>query len=439
VAIPSRAVWLQSLRRLGWVGATWVGYVVVHLIADWAHRRFDWTWSFRVLWPIEMAVQLGLMTGILWTLGSLVVASISAARRPFRSVRVAIARTVKTHARFTTQAMPWAPGLVAVLVSTQATGFDRPWLAEHLVGVVIVLLSSYAIFRGLMRRLVDAPLESSAEDDDGVDGVDTASPSDSQFAALAVTRVTRGLVGTTLLASIAMLLAAWLMPTPWLWHRFGLGVLLAYASVVLALPVWLRRSRILVGIDGVLVLGSGSPRFHAYANHDEVRQDGEDIVLLRQGRAALRLQLDDADRRRAPKLVLRLRAAMSLAAKMSREGADHLVKSLEHVGGAPLALATSARGAVDYRKPAVVREQLWALVEGPLCDGDTRLVAAGALVHDLREGDRSRLRVAAISCAEPRVRVALDKLAGPIVETEEEEPESESLSSLRAIPRRSGG
>ena len=313
---------------------------------------------------------------------------------------------------------------LAAIVATGAGDFSAFFRDGHLIGLVVVMLASYALCRRPLARLADAPAPPVSPEPEEAP-LALVGPSDSHFSALAVTRTTRGIVGGAILSSAAMLLAAFAMKTTSLTHPAGLSLLAAYVTLMCALPIWLRRSRILVGIDGVLVLGVGAPRFHAYAAHDEVRQDGGDIVLLRHGSATVRLQLDEIDRKRAPKLVARLRAAMNLAAQMGRDGADHPVRSLKDAGGASQALASSARGAVDYRKPAVVREQLWALVEGPLCDGDTRIVAAEALVQDMRDEERTRFRVAATACAEPRVRVALERLVEPAEAAEEETPAPE--------------
>jgi hypothetical protein len=67
-----------------------------------------------------------------------------------------------------------------------------------------------------------------------------------------------------------------------------------------------------------------------------------------------------------------------------------------------------ARG---YREPAVSREQLWELVEGPTTDAATRTAAAQALANGLDVADRARLRVAASQCTDLRVRVAMGLLA----------------------------
>jgi hypothetical protein len=64
-----------------------------------------------------------------------------------------------------------------------------------------------------------------------------------------------------------------------------------------------------------------------------------------------------------------------------------------------------------YRTGAVPPERLWRVVEDPCADRMARTGAALALAPGLDEGGRDRLRAAAASCAEPRLRIALSTAA----------------------------
>jgi hypothetical protein len=216
--------------------------------------------------------------------------------------------------------------------------------------------------------------------------------------------------------------------------------ILAYILAAMGIPTLFRRlSRIVVGIDGVLVLGTDKARFFGYATLDDVRQSGGDLLLVRQGRTVLRLQLHDADVLRAPTLVARLRAAMENAATMRSEGADLLMQATQAAhasSGASSAstLASSSRGGRDYRQPSMAREHLWQLIEGPVSDRTARTAAAQALGADLSTEERVRLRVAVEKCAEPRVRVALQKVLAASQPDELEESEDDGVQAPRRAP-----
>jgi hypothetical protein len=187
---------------------------------------------------------------------------------------------------------------------------------------------------------------------------------------------------------------------------------LAYAMAALGGTMLFRSvSRIIVGIDGVLVIGAERKRFIGYGAIDEVRESRGDLLLLRGGRLVLRLQLQEADAARSDVLVARLREAMARAAILRSDGAEMLVRATMAGEGASRRLLSSIRGGLDYRQPALAREQLWKLVEGPAAERDARTLAAGALVPTLDEHERTRLRAAADNCADPRVRVALRAFA----------------------------
>lgn len=65
----------------------------------------------------------------------------------------------------------------------------------------------------------------------------------------------------------------------------------------------------------------------------------------------------------------------------------------------------------DFRKAPLRPEELWRIVESPSADNTARAGAATVLAAQASEEDRSRLRVAAEACVEPRLRVVLDKAA----------------------------
>lgn len=65
----------------------------------------------------------------------------------------------------------------------------------------------------------------------------------------------------------------------------------------------------------------------------------------------------------------------------------------------------------SFREAPIRNEDLWKVVESPGADVTARAGAAAVLAREASDEDRVRLRVAAETCAEPRLRVVLDKAA----------------------------
>jgi hypothetical protein len=244
-----------------------------------------------------------------------------------------------------------------------------------------------------------------------------ADEGDSVFSAVAVTRTTYAILAALALAPVLFLTAALRVPMS---DAACGAALAAYIAAAFGSIAALRRaSRIRVGVDGVYVTGAGRARFFAWTGVDDVRAEGADIVLSRRGRAVLRLQLDRAEVARKDALVARVTASLTAA---ERAGSDPTHASVAHAASGDRGLlARSARGAVDYRQPAIKRETLWEIVEGPGAEPSARMSAAGALAAEMHADERARLRIAAEQCAEPRVRVALEALAERAADAEAEE------------------
>jgi hypothetical protein len=191
----------------------------------------------------------------------------------------------------------------------------------------------------------------------------------------------------------------------------------AYIAAALTAPFVLRRaSRIAVGIDGVWVRDTSSTRFFAYRDLDAARARGADLELVRGGKAVLRLQMHGDDAGRRDEVLARIHQRIERSRDASHRGAELVVQAM------PASFVTaSSMGSEGYRTPSVSREQLWELVEASTTDARTRTAAAQALAHALEAPERSRLRVAAARCAEPRVRVELEQLAAH--DEVEEEPQ----------------
>jgi hypothetical protein len=238
------------------------------------------------------------------------------------------------------------------------------------------------------------------------------------FSAVAVTARTRGAVAAMAAASAAMV--AWVasLRLPLLLNQPAvIAAIAAYVAASAGVAVaFRRRSRIAVGIDGVRV-GQG---FYAYADLDGARARGADLELLRNGRAVLRLQLHSDDAGRRDGVLARIQDRVLAAKSSDTRAAEAIVHSMPRAS-----VASASVGGESYRFPALSREQLWELVEGPTTAAPTRTAAAEALAVRLDEIERSRMRIAAEHCADPKVRVAL----GELVPEDEGEPELRRLGT----------
>jgi hypothetical protein len=127
----------------------------------------------------------------------------------------------------------------------------------------------------------------------------------------------------------------------------------------------------------------------------------------------------------------KLRDAMTRAAALRNGGADLMMQMAQAADAPSESLGSSSHGGGNYRRPAMAREQLWELIEGPLADAAARTVAARALAPQLDDHERARLRVAAQSSADPRVRVVLLDLARDDEEPREGSNEKHALPPVR--------
>ncbi len=241
------------------------------------------------------------------------------------------------------------------------------------------------------------------------------------FDAVAVTRETRGAVGGLAGVSVAMALAVILLPVSSMRSPAFLAALVAYVALTAGAAALFRRaSRVSIGLDGVLVRGSARTRFYGFRDVDSARVSGSDLELLRGTRVVLRLQLHGKDAARRDALLTRLQAAIARASAERDEPVASFVS-----GASRADMTRAAEGGGDYRQPAVSREQLWSVLEGPAIDSAARNAAAEALAGSRDPAERARLRIAADRCAEPAVRTRMQELL---------EDEDEVAPLKRALP-----
>ena len=317
---------------------------------------------------------------------------------------------IAAHGRWSGALTLAIPGAWGLNLLTDAFGWCEgsplsQWIWICSVWLIVVLVAQRALL-GVLRTARDALLAPTLD----AATRDRSAPLKDEitFDAVAVTRETRAAVGGMLAVDVVM--TAWLatLSQHALYHdrRVGLAVG-AFVLVALGGAVLFRRaSRVAVGADGVLVRGTSRTRFFGYRDLDAARVSGGDLELVRKNRVVLRLQLHGEDAEQRDAVLSRIRGAIDRV----KQGDD--AAALASAQGASVAALTRASaGGGDFRAPAVSREALWRLVEGPTTDATTRATAAEALAGTIDASELPRLRVAAAHCAEPRARIAMERVA----------------------------
>lgn len=204
-----------------------------------------------------------------------------------------------------------------------------------------------------------------------------------------ITRVTHALDGV---APFAVIVVAALFGF-WRTMRLDVGDDGVLVSRFLCRPRFLRFAEIAnvhfgSGVEGALLLASGETiRFFASPSRPAAVEALESV--LRRIEASVRVQ-------RRPSM----RPAWTTLARGGRT-ADSWIRELKSEGGAE-----------HYRQAAVRESELWRVIADPASPGTARVGAAVALSPALDTRGRDRLRTATATVLQPRVRVALDAVAG---------------------------
>jgi hypothetical protein len=211
-------------------------------------------------------------------------------------------------------------------------------------------------------------------------------------------------------------------------------VVLAYASLF----SMFIRSRVTIGTDGVLVEWLGVYRkFIPMREIASVSLDPKRHGIVRIELTSGKVEILTHGRRwfhREPHpetIALKDRIVEALAAsraggpekdtsqvlRRGREGND--------VAGWVADLRRLLDREAGFRSAAIVPERLWAIVEDAAADAEARAAAAVALGPALDAPGKERLRIAANTTAEPRLRIALEA-----AETDDETLMAEALEAL---------
>jgi hypothetical protein len=332
-----------------------------------------------------------------------------------------VRRFVSEHPRWTSAA---TAGVAALMQGVWLRFNLFPFLYENhraviCVSAVIVGLAQWRIVSAALRAWLAPTIESAV-----VEGA--IAPDEIRFSAVAVTRESLAMVGGLAALTVAVVAGIALADIRTLFNdaRF-FDVILGYMGLAaVGAFAFEQASRISVGVDGIRVSGTSRTRFFAYRDLDEVREAKGDILLVRRGRTLLRLQLHGPDATRRAAILDRIRAGIARVAEVERDGAANLVAAVSHE-----TVARTMRGGTDYRMASVSRDALWSLVEGAAVDASARTAAARAILETSTSEERSRIRVAAGHCADPKVRVALEEMA-------DEEASEAAPSMQRSLPAR---
>jgi hypothetical protein len=186
-----------------------------------------------------------------------------------------------------------------------------------------------------------------------------------------------------------------------------------------------QRARVTVGVSGLLV----DRRFVGYEEIAGVEADETRLtVKLHEGSPlefhggpspVLAKRIDEARRRHAA-------GASTSAALLARGGAD--------VDAWKQRLRVATGDGADYRTAALPEDEVWRIVCDPSADATARAGAAAVLRPQLDDAGRERLRIAAETCAEPKLRAALEAAAD--ADAEDDAALEDALAEIGEAERR---
>jgi hypothetical protein len=190
-------------------------------------------------------------------------------------------------------------------------------------------------------------------------------------------------------------------------------------AVVTLLVVYVGATaptQVTVGADGVLLRWLGTLRFVPWASVTSIETFDGVVVLALEGGAWLTLRTPaDHERYQPERAAMIERMRVAWRAHVTARPDEETARLVRREGGRTQewvrAMRSLVRSEEGYRTGSMPPERLWRVVEDPRADRAARTGAALALAPALDEPGRDRLRAAASSCAEPRLRVALSTAA----------------------------
>jgi hypothetical protein len=191
---------------------------------------------------------------------------------------------------------------------------------------------------------------------------------------------------------------------------------LAVVTLLVVFAGGTAPTHVIVGADGILVRWLGTLRFVAWTSVLSVEAFDGVVVLALEGGGWLTLRTPaDHERYQPERAAMIERMRVAWRAQVLARPDEETARLVRRAGGRTQEWVRAMRSMVrvehGYRTGAVPPERLWRVVEDPCADRVARTGAALALAPGLDEGGRDRLRSAAASCAEPRLRIALTTAA----------------------------
>ena len=271
-------------------------------------------------------------------------------------------------------------------------------------------------------------------------------------------RIARGRVGRMrpLLYSIVVLTLASLFGSVPLGRLLGVGDsraitagIIGVVAMVVALIAYLNMpGHVLIGSDGIYVDKRDEQRYLAFSRIERI--EPYEMFVMGKHFIGVEVHVDDGSCHQLPigedqfgagercsQLVDRLRAALTAYRRLQvdearvaplergERSAEQWLNHLRSIG---------AGAHTGPRTAAVPHEQLWAIVETPTHDANTRASAAAALGSHADDEGKQRLRFIANSTAQPELRIALDSAAEG-----EHDALLEALDDMSKAPQRPMG
>ncbi len=199
-------------------------------------------------------------------------------------------------------------------------------------------------------------------------------------------------------------------------HRTPAALALAVVALAMLVVGTAAPTRVTVGADGVLVQWLGTTRFIRWARVADIEASGHGIVLALESGEWLTLRTPAPHEPHPSERDIVLERMTVAWRACTRRRPDDPVAALVRRAGtdtrvwvrAMRALSTAWNG---YRSVGMPADRLWKVVENPAADRMCRTGAALALGASLDGTGKQRLLAAAASCAEPRLRIALETAA----------------------------
>jgi hypothetical protein len=201
-----------------------------------------------------------------------------------------------------------------------------------------------------------------------------------------------------------------------------------------AIVVGLLPPQIVIGNDGVTLRGALRRRFVPYERVAQVRQQGNAVELVLRGGGFERLVVEDRFVPPGAKVNPVQQAIFDRiwdAMQMAAQGNEAAPLGALDRAGRPLAawrdhLIALGQGRSEYRRIALSREDIAAVLADVRAPRERRVAAALALSHTDDDAMKARLREAARACADEELAAALEAAA------EDELSEDKLAAALKA-------